>query len=130
MPQAGTPPGLPGRKGIFGCWCKWTSGLGMPRLRSHFSTVFVLPYCPNWLPRSLIYIKYGIQMGNGVLIDTHIYLVGISVMTCRGISEMGTWKPFRHTTWILAGSTIHREGLLDFWPCNVPIDTHVHLYSK
>ena len=47
MPQAGTPPGLPGRKGVFGCWCKWTSFLEVPRLRSHYSTVF----CPALPPQ-------------------------------------------------------------------------------
>ena len=96
MPSTGTPPGLPGRRGVFGCWCKWTSGLEVPRLRSHYSTVFFLPYpstgCPdpsyvqNWL------LGWEMKKGNRVHTDTdtHIYSVGICVMTCRGISDKGT----------------------------------------
>ena len=42
MPHAGTPPGLPGRRGVFSCWCKLTSGLGVLRIRSHYSTFFAL----------------------------------------------------------------------------------------
>ena len=44
MPHAGTPPGLPGRRGVFSCWCKLTSGLGVLRIRSHYSTFFALPF--------------------------------------------------------------------------------------
>ena len=65
MPHAGTPPGLPGRRGVFSGWCKWTSGLGVPRLRSHFSTVFCPALSFNWPSRSLICTKLVIGMGNG-----------------------------------------------------------------
>ena len=44
MPHAGTPPGLSGRIGVFSCWCKLTSGLGVLRIRSHYSTFFALPF--------------------------------------------------------------------------------------
>ena len=94
MPHAGTPPGLPGSRGVFSCWCKWTSGLGVPRLRSHCSTFFGLPYpaimCPDppYLPNWLL--GWEMNMGNIVHTHTHIYHVGIYDMTCRGISEIGT----------------------------------------
>ena len=65
MNHAGTPPGLPGRRGVFSCWCKQTSGLGVPRLRSHYSTVFCPSLSFNWLSRSLICTKLVIGMGNG-----------------------------------------------------------------
>ena len=55
---------------------------------------FVLPYpstgctdpsyVPNWL------LGWEMKMGNRVHTETHIYPVGICIMTCRGISEMGT----------------------------------------
>ena len=32
-------------------------------------------------------------MGNGALADTHIYQIGIFVMTWGGISEKGPWNP-------------------------------------
>ena len=134
VPHAGTPPGLPGRRGVFSCWCKWTSGLGVPRLRSHYSTVFVLPYpstgcpdpsyVPNW------FLGWEIKMGNRVHTDTHIYPVGICDMTCRGISEMGTWKPCKHTTGILVGGTVHWEGLSHFSICHISIQiiiTHIYV---
>ena len=58
MPHAGTPPGLPGRRGVFSCWCKWTSGLGVPRLRSHYST---------FLPRLILQLCVQVP---------HIYQIG------------------------------------------------------
>ena len=64
MPHAGTPPGVPGRSGVFSCWCKWTSGLGVPWLRSHYSTVFCPALSFNWLSRSLICTILVIGMGN------------------------------------------------------------------
>ena len=70
-------------------------------------------------------------MGKRVHTDTHIYPVGICVMACRGISEMGTWKPCKHTTGILVGSTIHREGLSLFSICNISIEISVaHMNIK
>ena len=64
MPHAVTPPGLPGRRGVFSCWCKWTSGLGVPSLRSHYSTFFCPALSCNYVSRSLISTKLVIGMGN------------------------------------------------------------------
>ena len=134
MPHAGTPPGLPGRRGVFSCWCKWTSGLGVPRLRSHYSTVF----CPALSFKLAVqiphmyqigYLGWEMKMGNRVHTDTHIYPVGICVMTCRGISDKGTWKPYKHTTGILVESTVHRGGLSHFSICHISIQIIVtHIY--
>ena len=94
MPHAGTPAGLPCRRQVFSCWCKQTSGLRVPRLGSHYSTFFAMPYpaimCPDpsYLPNWLL--GWEMNMGNIVHTHTHIYPVGIYDTTCRGISEIGT----------------------------------------
>ena len=43
-PHAGTPPGLPGRRGVFSCWFKWLVVYGYLDSGSHYSTVFLS--CP------------------------------------------------------------------------------------
>ena len=94
MPHAGTPPGLPGKRGGFSCWCKWTSGLGYLDSDHTIAQFLVLPYpstgCPDpsYVPDWLL--GWVMKMGNTVHTDTHIYPVGICDMTCRGISEVGT----------------------------------------
>ena len=134
MLHAGTQPGLPGRRGVFSCWCKWTSGLGIPRLRSHYSTVFCPVLSFNWLSRSLICTKLVTGMGNenGKYSPyPYTYLPGgySCNMTCRGISKMGTWKPCKHTTQILVQSTVHRKGLPHFSLCHISIQIIViHIY--
>ena len=69
-------------------------------------------------------------MGNRVHTDTHIYPVSICVMTCMGISEIGTWKLCKHTTGILVGDTVYWEGLWYCSICNIYIaiiEIHIHM---
>ena len=127
MPHAGTPWGLPGRRGVFSWHCKWTSGLGEPRLSSHYSTVFCLALSSNWLSRSLICTKLVIGMGNEKWeigsTQIHIFTWWVFVSWLVGeFSEMGTRIPCKHTTGILVGSTVHREGLSHFSICNISIE--------
>ena len=126
---------LPGRRGTFSYWCKRTSGLGVPRLRSHYSTVFCPALSCNWLPDPSYvpnwFMGWEMTMGNQVHADTLIYPVGICVMTCRRISEMGTWKPCKHTTGISVGSIVHREWLSHFSICHISIEiivNNMHLW--
>ena len=53
-------------------------------------------------------------MGNGVHTDTDIYPVGICIMTCRGISEMGHMKTLQAHHRDFVWGTLCRGRIITF----------------